>query len=183
MSTRSATIFNGTIDPNELNNPKFPWYTANGTAGHYDGLNTLNATLAPFSNVPFDTHYGWSRLILPEFSSAGAHPLLAKFRPTPFPRPKSTEGVKAAKKTAKAAAPAYGEKKKRKKVRKGTYSSFIYNVSSSDIYTLSVDQPGGNREVEDPYYLQSKTAVAREFVDGPTRWLSDYECPTPLPSN
>jgi hypothetical protein len=65
MSTRSATIFNGTIDPNELNNPKFPWYTANGTAGHYDGLNTLNATLAPFSNVPFDTHYGWSRLILP----------------------------------------------------------------------------------------------------------------------
>jgi histone H2B len=39
---------------------------------------------------------------------------------------KSTEGAKAAKKTAKAAAPADGEKKKRKKVRKETYSSYIY---------------------------------------------------------
>lgn len=40
---------------------------------------------------------------------------------------KATEGVKAAKKTAKAsAAPADGEKKKRKKVRKETYSSYIY---------------------------------------------------------
>lgn len=39
---------------------------------------------------------------------------------------KSTEGAKAAKKTSKAAAPADGEKKKRKKVRKETYSSYIY---------------------------------------------------------
>ena len=38
---------------------------------------------------------------------------------------KSTEGVKATKKT-KDHAPADGEKKKRKKVRKETYSSYIY---------------------------------------------------------
>lgn len=38
---------------------------------------------------------------------------------------KSTEGAKAAKKTAKPA-PVEGEKKKRKKVRKETYSSYIY---------------------------------------------------------
>jgi hypothetical protein len=38
---------------------------------------------------------------------------------------KSTEGTKAAKKTSKPA-PAEGEKKKRKKVRKETYSSYIY---------------------------------------------------------
>ncbi|PPR01514.1 hypothetical protein CVT24_001884 [Panaeolus cyanescens] len=41
---------------------------------------------------------------------------------------KATEGAKAAKKTSKAAAPADGEKKKRKKVRKETYSSYIYKV-------------------------------------------------------
>jgi len=60
---RSAPIFNGTVDPNELNNPKFPWYITNGAAGHYDGLDTLNATLAPYSRAAFDTHYGWSRLV------------------------------------------------------------------------------------------------------------------------
>lgn len=39
---------------------------------------------------------------------------------------KASEGAKAAKKTSKVAAPADGEKKKRKKVRKETYSSYIY---------------------------------------------------------
>ncbi|KAK1236522.1 histone H2B [Marasmius sp. AFHP31] len=45
--------------------------------------------------------------------------------------PAKTEGSKAAKKTAsksKAAAPSDGEKKKRKKSRKETYSSYIYKV-------------------------------------------------------
>ena len=42
------------------------------------------------------------------------------------PAKSATEGAKAAKKTSKAAAPADGEKKKRKKVRKETYSSYIY---------------------------------------------------------
>jgi histone H2B len=51
-----------------------------------------------------------------EFSSAGPHPLLAKRRPPPLPRPKSTEAAKATKKTAKTAAPADGEKKKRGKL-------------------------------------------------------------------
>lgn len=46
---------------------------------------------------------------------------------------KTTEGVKGAKKTAKAAAPADGEKKKRKKVRKETYSSYIYK---GELFTI-----------------------------------------------
>ena len=41
------------------------------------------------------------------------------------PAKTTSEGSKAAKKT-KAAAPADGEKKKRRKVRKETYSSYIY---------------------------------------------------------
>jgi len=61
MSSRSALIFNSAIDPNELNNPEFPWYIANGV-GHYDGLDT---TLVAFSRAAFNTHCGWSQLILP----------------------------------------------------------------------------------------------------------------------
>ncbi|KAF8884283.1 metallophosphoesterase [Gymnopilus junonius] len=60
---RVAPIFNGTVDLNELNNPKFPWYITNGAAGHYDGLDTLNDVLAPFSRAAIDTDYGWSRLM------------------------------------------------------------------------------------------------------------------------
>ena len=47
------------------------------------------------------------------------------------PAKSATEGAKAAKKTSKAAAPADGEKKKRKKVRKETYSSYIYKGAFS----------------------------------------------------
>jgi histone H2B len=56
---------------------------------------------------------------------------------------KSTEGAKAAKKTSKAAAPADGEKKKRKKVRKETYSSYIYKGEYllHDHATLTYDLP------------------------------------------
>ena len=39
---------------------------------------------------------------------------------------KTTTGDKAAKKTAKKTAPADGDKKKKRKVRKETYSSYIY---------------------------------------------------------
>lgn len=39
---------------------------------------------------------------------------------------KSTEGAKAAKKTSKPATTGDGDKKKRKKLRKETYSSYIY---------------------------------------------------------
>jgi histone H2B len=48
---------------------------------------------------------------------------------------KSTEGVKATKKT-KDNAPVDGEKKKRKKVRKETYSSYIYKGKSFNIAML-----------------------------------------------
>ncbi|KIM20709.1 hypothetical protein M408DRAFT_26765, partial [Serendipita vermifera MAFF 305830] len=41
---------------------------------------------------------------------------------------KSVEGAKAAKKTAKKAAPSGDDKKKRKRSRKETYSSYIYKV-------------------------------------------------------
>ena len=59
---RIAPIFQNVTDPNELNNPRFPWYIVTGAAGHYDGLDTLNSPLAPYSRAAFDTHYGWSRL-------------------------------------------------------------------------------------------------------------------------
>jgi len=59
---RTAPIFNNTIDPNELNNPRFPLYINDGAAGHYDGLDPLDPVLAPFSRAAFDTFYGWSRL-------------------------------------------------------------------------------------------------------------------------
>ena len=59
---RSAPIFQNVTDPKELNNPRFPWYIVNGAAGHYDGLDTLNPGLSPFTRAAVDTHYGWSRL-------------------------------------------------------------------------------------------------------------------------
>ena len=59
---RSAPIFNNTVDPNGLNNPKFPWYITNGAGGHYDGLDVLNPVLNSFSRFANDTKYGWSRL-------------------------------------------------------------------------------------------------------------------------
>ena len=59
---RSAPVFLNVSDPNELNNPKFPWYIVDGAAGHYDGLDVLPAVLNPFSRAAFDSFYGWSRL-------------------------------------------------------------------------------------------------------------------------
>jgi histone H2B len=54
---------------------------------------------------------------------------------------KTTEGKKAAKKTSKA--PADGEKKKRRKTRKETYSSYIYKgtLSCSDGRRYRSDAP------------------------------------------
>lgn len=52
---------------------------------------------------------------------------------------KSTEG---AKKTSKAAAPADGEKKKRRKVRKETYSSYIYKGESFSFLILNNELTG-----------------------------------------
>lgn len=49
--------------------------------------------------------------------------------------PAKTEGAKAAKKTSKAA-PADSEKKKRRKVRKETYSSYIYKGERLNLFRL-----------------------------------------------
>jgi hypothetical protein len=89
---RSAPIAKGVIDPNELNNPSAPWYSAfvpksatiltpslasiqrfqltnqtvtNGAGGHYDGLDSLATPPQPYQRYGLDTAdgiYGWSRL-------------------------------------------------------------------------------------------------------------------------
>ncbi|KAJ7104496.1 histone-fold-containing protein [Mycena belliarum] len=63
-------------------------------------------------------------------STAGKAPAstASKAPATASKAPSKTTEKKAGKKTAKAAAPADGEKKKRKKTRKETYSSYIYKV-------------------------------------------------------
>jgi histone H2B len=66
-------------------------------------------------------------------STAGKAPAAATASKAPA---KSTEGTKAAKKTSKAAAPADGEKKKRRKVRKETYSSYIYKGKQAQLHFL-----------------------------------------------
>lgn len=37
-----SAVFNGTIDPNGLDNPRAPWSIVNGAAGHYDGLDKFD---------------------------------------------------------------------------------------------------------------------------------------------
>ncbi|EFZ04130.1 purple acid phosphatase [Metarhizium robertsii] len=62
---RLAPLANGTIDPNELNNPKAPWYITNGAGGHYDGLDSFDEPKQKYSRFGLDTAnatYGWSRL-------------------------------------------------------------------------------------------------------------------------
>ncbi|KAF7297094.1 Histone H2B [Mycena indigotica] len=63
-------------------------------------------------------------------STAGKAPAstASKAPATASKAPSKTTEKKAGKKTARAAAPADGEKKKRKKTRKETYSSYIYKV-------------------------------------------------------
>lgn len=54
---------------------------------------------------------------------------------------KSTEASKAAKKTAKSATTGEGEKKKRKKVRKETYSSYIYKGGTLQMLLKIITYP------------------------------------------
>lgn len=63
----------------------------------------MNAMLMPFIRAASDMHYG--ALISGHVSTAGKAPA------STASKPKSTKGAKVAKKTAKAAAPADGEKK------------------------------------------------------------------------
>jgi acid phosphatase type 7 len=59
---RNAPMFDYEVDPNELDNPAYPWYITNGAAGHYDGLDTLVRPLMNYSRYAEDSTYGWSRL-------------------------------------------------------------------------------------------------------------------------
>jgi hypothetical protein len=61
---RFAPLANGMIDPNELNNPTYPWYITNGAAGHYDGLDALQVPYQKYQRYELDTTnatYGWSK--------------------------------------------------------------------------------------------------------------------------
>lgn len=61
--TRNAPIYKNVSDPNELNNPRAPWYIINGAAGHYDGLDTLDSSLMPYTRYAQASTYSWSKLI------------------------------------------------------------------------------------------------------------------------
>ncbi|KAL8278517.1 hypothetical protein RQP46_009009 [Phenoliferia psychrophenolica] len=58
---RMHPIFNGTIDPNGLNNPRAPWMLLLGAAGHYDGLDVFS-TNQSYTAFGDDEHFGWGRL-------------------------------------------------------------------------------------------------------------------------
>jgi len=58
---RTAPIYNGTIDPNGLNNPSAPLYITNGAAGHYDGLDTFTA-IQSYSMYRENSDYAWSTI-------------------------------------------------------------------------------------------------------------------------
>jgi 3',5'-cyclic AMP phosphodiesterase CpdA len=60
---RNAPLHKYQADPNELDNPRYPWYITNGAAGHYDGLDPLVKPIQNYSRFALDTVYGWSRLI------------------------------------------------------------------------------------------------------------------------
>ncbi|KAM0747422.1 Metallo-dependent phosphatase [Meredithblackwellia eburnea MCA 4105] len=58
---RFTPMFNGTIDPNGLHNPRAPWIIVNGAAGHFDGLDTFT-TKYNGSAAGNDKDYGWGRV-------------------------------------------------------------------------------------------------------------------------
>jgi len=60
---RMAPVYQNVTDPAELDSPTSTWYITNGAAGHYDGLDTLDATRKPYSRYAQDTAYAWSKLI------------------------------------------------------------------------------------------------------------------------
>ena len=59
---RNDPVYLNQSDPNGLNDPRFTWYVVNGAAGHYDGLDTLQYPLMPYTQFAQDTDYSWSRL-------------------------------------------------------------------------------------------------------------------------
>ncbi|GAA5873771.1 hypothetical protein JCM1840_002068 [Sporobolomyces johnsonii] len=60
---RFTPMFNGTVDPNGLNNPRAPWPIINGAAGHYDGFSRFDdGPRYNGSAYSTDNTYGWGRL-------------------------------------------------------------------------------------------------------------------------
>jgi len=76
---------------------------------------------------------------------------------------KSTEGVKATKKT-RDDAPADGEKKKRKKVRKETYSSYIYKVLKQVLPDMGISKRITMEAYELTAYSKKSTIVSQTLV-------------------
>jgi 3',5'-cyclic AMP phosphodiesterase CpdA len=61
---RNMPLYKNVTDPNGLNNPKAPWYIVNGIAGHYDGIDEIDASTAtPYMAYGQDTTYGYGNLI------------------------------------------------------------------------------------------------------------------------
>ncbi|GAA5966059.1 hypothetical protein JCM21900_004286 [Sporobolomyces salmonicolor] len=60
---RFMPMFNGTVDPSGLNNPRAPWPILNGAAGHYDGLDHFDSG-APYNGSAFgdDQDFTWGRM-------------------------------------------------------------------------------------------------------------------------
>lgn len=58
-------MYNGEVDANKLDNPKYPWHILNGAAGHYDGRDKIKEDKAPKGYVKgIDDAYGWSRVTI-----------------------------------------------------------------------------------------------------------------------
>ncbi|KAG0658499.1 hypothetical protein C6P46_005742 [Rhodotorula mucilaginosa] len=56
-------MFNGTADPNGLNNPRAPWPIVQGAAGHYDGLDQFESSERLNGSIySTDQAYGWGKL-------------------------------------------------------------------------------------------------------------------------
>ncbi|KAI5481098.1 acid phosphatase [Pseudohyphozyma bogoriensis] len=65
---RIGPIFNGTVDPNGLNNPRAPLMLLVGNAGHYDGLDTFSVP-NNYTGFGDDTGFGWGRMTFDNCSS------------------------------------------------------------------------------------------------------------------
>ncbi|GAA6030978.1 hypothetical protein JCM8097_008966 [Rhodosporidiobolus ruineniae] len=64
---RFSPMFNGTVDPNGLNNPRAPMPVLLGHAGHYDGLDEFTTTEGNRSvgtAYAQDQEFGWNRLTI-----------------------------------------------------------------------------------------------------------------------
>ncbi|TIA87285.1 hypothetical protein E3P99_03249 [Wallemia hederae] len=61
---RLAPLANGTVDDNELNNPRAPWYIVSGAAGHYDGLDDMPDNIAVESRRLIQGEFGYDEFTI-----------------------------------------------------------------------------------------------------------------------